>query len=50
LREEREALNLIHFLHDRGRPTSEWLDAISEDRGISDSDRLRARQFARGWK
>ena len=53
LREEREALSLIHFLRDQGQLQAEWLDAIdasAADQTISEPVRQRARQFAREWK
>ena len=50
LRAEREALSLIHFLRDQGKPQAEWLDAIAADQTISEPVRQRALQFARGWK
>ena len=50
LRAEREALSLIHFLRDQGRPQSEWLAALSSDQTLSDLVRQRALQFAREWK
>jgi len=50
LRAEREALSLIHFLRDHDQPQSEWLNAISSDKTISEAFRQRALQFAREWK
>ena len=47
LRAEREALSLIHFLREQGKPQTEWLDAIAADQTISEPIRQRALQFAR---
>lgn len=49
-RAEREALSLIHFLRDRGKPQPERLDAIAADQTPSEPVRQRALQFAREWK
>ena len=50
LRDEREALSLIHFLRDQGKAMTEWPDAIAADQTISELVRERALQFAREWK
>ena len=46
----REALSLIRWLQDQGKPQSEWLDVIAADQTISEPVRQRALQFAREWK
>ena len=50
LRAEREALSLIHWLRDQGKPQSEWLDAIATDQSLAEPVRQRAVQFAREWQ
>lgn len=50
LRAEREALSLIRFLRDQGRPQAEWLATILSDQTISEPVRQHAVQFARDWK
>ena len=46
LRAEREALSLIRWLQDQGKPKSEWLDAIAADQTISEPVRRRALEWA----
>ena len=49
-RAESQALSLIHFLLDLGKPQAEWSNAISSDQTISEPVRERALQFASEWK
>ena len=50
LREEREALCVIHFLRDQGEPQAEWLNILSADDSLSEPVRQRAMQFVRDWE